>query len=1033
MRRLTKKTLNMFRHFLAMLVLMLVALPLSAQVKVTGKVTDDTNNPLPGANVVVKGTSQGVVSDFDGNYEIQAKNGDVLEFSFIGFQTQTQKISVGGGKSLIINVVLKEDAQQLEDVVVVGYGTQKKVNLTGTVNSVKAEVIQNRATTSITNALQGIAPGVTVISRPGDIGNDMGSVNVRGRGNLGTASPLYVVDGVPVSAADFQRIYAGDIESISILKDAAASAIYGARAAYGVFLVTTKKGKDGKANISYNGYYGFQSPTILPKKLNAYNYATLLNEANTNAGRTVVYNQDALDRIVAQDSPDLYPDNDWYAMVYRNSTPIQEHNINISGGGSTRYFVSGTFFEQESLVRGRVLDRYNFRANAERDFSESFTLGTNVSYIYETYERGGDFSVIDLDRMSPLTVARHSDGTWGTVTGGIQNGVLAENNPLRKIAEYGRNNRNTARFNASINGVWKPLKGLSLTGQLSYRTIENKTFNFDNKVGRLIGFITKQPMAGTDRPINELKNTWESTKNLISQAYATYDFSMGKHDFSLMAGTQYETFRYEWLQALRKEYPNNNLGVIDVGSSKAENLGNGGNISEQAFFSVFGRLKYTYDSKYLFEANVRADQSSRFPKENRLGVFPSFSAAYRISQEDFMKDIDWLTDLKLRASWGQLGNVENVGYYDYFDAIATGYSGYVVGGVRADGAWPSILANKDVTWETVTMTNLGVDVSLFNNSLNLQVDVFDKLTSDILLKMPQPFELGLVTNDRLDERAAKNAGKVSNRGVEAMLSYNGKIGELSYSVSGNISKIWNKVKDLYGQDNQISSYWIIKEGEAIGSYYGYQTNGLFIDAADVSNHAKQDAATAPGDIKFVDLNNDGVINTSDRTILGNDVPYFTYGIGFNLAYKGFDLSVQGQGVKDVLVYLPDEASQAFFNGAGAKEYHLGRWTTANPDPNAAYPRLLITSANTHNTSRISSFWLYDADYFRIKTIILGYTMPQEVSQHLRCEKIRFYLSGTNLITFRADKRLKDFDPEMASVRGTYPNMKNISFGVNLSF
>lgn len=355
----------MIRHLFALLVLAFVTLPLSAQVKVTGKVTDATNSPLPGANVTVKGTTKGVSSDFDGNYEIEAKQGDVLEFSFVGFQTQTKKV-VGGGKSLIINISLQEDAQELEDVVVVGYGTQKKANLTGTVNTVKAETIQGKATTSLTNALQGVAPGVTVISRPGDIGNDMGSINVRGRGNLGTAAPLYVVDGVPVSAGDFQRIYSGDIESISILKDAAASAIYGSRAAYGVFLVTTKKGKEGKANISYNAYYGFQSPTVLPKKLNAYNYATLINEANVNAGKDPIYNNAALDRIIAQDSPDLYPDNDWYSLVFRKQVPIQEHNINISGGGKTRYFVSGTFYEQESVVKGRLLDRYSFRANWKR-------------------------------------------------------------------------------------------------------------------------------------------------------------------------------------------------------------------------------------------------------------------------------------------------------------------------------------------------------------------------------------------------------------------------------------------------------------------------------------------------------------------------------------------------------------------------------------------------------------------------------------------------------------------------------------------
>ncbi|GJQ07048.1 SusC/RagA family TonB-linked outer membrane protein [Capnocytophaga cynodegmi] len=1020
----------MFRHLLTLLVLIL-ALPMSAQVKVTGKVTDGMNSPLSGASVTVKGTTKGVSSDFDGNYEIEAKQGDVLEFSFIGFQTQTQKV-MGGGKSLIINISLKEDAQELDDVVVIGYGTQKKANLTGTVNTVKAETIEGKATTSLTNALQGVAPGVTIISRPGDIGNDMGNINVRGRGSLGTAAPLYIVDGIPVSEGDFQRIYTGDIESISVLKDAAASAIYGARAAHGVFLVTTKKGKEGKASISYNGYYGFQSPTILPKKLNSYNYATLLNEANINAGKDAIYDQKAIDRIVAQDSPDLYPNNDWYSLVFRKHIPIQEHNINISGGGKTRYFVSGTFYEQESVVKGRLLDRYSFRANTERDFTDKFTLGTNISYVQDYFNRDGNFSITDLDRMTPLTVARHTDGSWGTVTGGNESTVLAENNPLRKAAEYGRKDYISTRFNGSINAIWKPIKGLNITGQLSYRTFDKRDTEFENKVGQLTGFISKKPMKGTDgQTINKMTKTWEHSKNLTSQVYANYDFSLNNHNFSLMGGTQYEDYRYEWLRASRKDFPNNNLNSINAGSAKAENLGNDGRIQERAFLSYFGRLKYNYDGKYLFEANVRADQSSQFPKENRLGVFPSFSAAYRISQENFMRNIEWLSDLKLRASWGKLGNVDNVGYYDYYDALGVG-SAYITDGVKNDGVWPSIQVNKNLTWETVTMTNLGLDASFFKNSLNIQLDVFDKLTSDILLKMPQPYELGLLTNTNLDERAAKNAGKVSNKGIEALVSYRGSVGDFKYGISGNISKIWNKIIDLNGQDNQVNGNFILKEGEAIGSFYGYKALGLFRDSEDVKNHVKQDAATGAGDIKYADTDKNGKFDADDRTILGNDVPYFTYGLGFDVSYKGFDFSVQGQGVRDVLVYLSGEASQAFFNGAGAKEYHLGRWTTQNPDPNANYPRLLITSANNHN-ARTSSFWLYDADYFRIKSIILGYTMPQEVSQLIGFQKVRFYLSGTNLITFRADKRLKDFDPEAPSQRGTYPNMKNIIFGVNVSF
>lgn len=992
--------------------------------RVHGKVTDSDGNAIPGVNIIIKNTTRGALTDFDGNFEIQTKAGDILVFSYVGFISQEIRVPRDG--EVIINVTLKEDTQQLGEVVVVGYGTQKKENLTGTVNTIKSDEITGKSSTSLANAIQGIAPGVTVISRPGDIGNDMGSINIRGRGNLGSSPPLFIVDGIPVSFNEFQRINPVDIESISVLKDAAASAIYGARAAFGVFVVTTKKGTEGKTSIDYNGYYGFQSPTVLPRKLGSYDFAMLTNEANINAGKNPVYSQEVLDIILAGNQPDLYPNNDWYKLVYQNSSPIFEHNVNISGGGKTRYYVSGTVYQQESLVKGRTLDRYSFRANTERQFTDNFKLGTNISLIRDDFERQGNFSVTDLDRMTPLTVAKHSDGTWGTVTAGIESGVLAENNPLRKMAEYGRSNYETTRFLASLNAEWEIINDLKISGVFSYNTYENKNSEFKNKVNRLIGFISKSPVSGTDVAVNNLTNTWQSSKTLMSQIYATYSKTFDIHDISLMLGTQFEDYRFEELSAGRNNYPSNSLNTINSGSGSAENLQNSGYPVERAFFSQFGRLNYAYDNRYLFEANIRFDQSSQFPKDSRLGIFPSFSAAWRVSQEKFMENTEWLSNLKLRASWGELGNVNNVGYYDYYDVLGVG-SAYVSEGVLQDGSWPSIIANKNLTWETVVMTNFGLDAGFLNNKMNVQVDVFNKKTKDILLKLPLPFELGLNN----DETTSTNAGIVSNKGIEAIISYINNDNTFKYGVSANISKIWNKIEDLRGLDNQISGVFINKVGESIGSFYGYKAEGLFIDATDVSSHVSQDAATAPGDIKYADVNTDGVFNADDRTILGNDVPYFTYGISFNASYHNFDLSVQGQGVNDVMVYLDGEASQAFFNGAGAKVYHLGRWTTQNPDPNATYPRVLPSADNGHNR-RSSSFWLYDADYFRIKSIILGYTLPENIASSIKVESLRFYFSGTNLITVRADKRLKDFDPEMASARGTYPNLKTISFGINLS-
>lgn len=953
-------------------------------------------------------------------------------FSFVGFSSEKVNVK-GSGKHLNVNVILKEDAQQLDDVVVVGYGTQKKVNMTGSVSTVKSEAIQGKASSSLAVALQGVTPGVTVISRPGDLGSDItqnNSINVRGRGNLGSSEPLFIIDGVPVSAGDFQRIPPGDVESISVLKDAAATAIYGARAAYGVFLVTTKKGKEGKASISYGGYYGFQTPTVLPDKLNAENFALLLNEANTNAGKPIVYSEEQLEKIRSGKYPDLYPDNDWYGLFYRSTAPMQEHNISLSGGGKTRYFVSGTLFQQESLVPGSNLYRYNLRANTERNFTDKFKLGTNISFVQEDLKQGGSYTTQNLDRMSPLSVYKHSDGSWGTVTGGKEDAVNAYNNPVRLVQEGGRRNAQQHRFIGTLNSEYKPLDNLTLTGMISYRLVTDRSSLFTTKLPQLTGWISKNNMTGTDRVENQLIKTWQYTTNLMAQFYATYNKDFDKHSTSLMVGTQYESYSFEWLRAGRKEYPSNNLETIRSGSEKAENLSNDGDISERKFFSQFGRFNYAYDSKYLFEANVRLDQSSQFHSSNRLGVFPSVSAAWRITQEDFMKSVKAISDLKLRLSWGQSGYVGNVGYYDYFSVLGI-KSEYVTAGALADGVFPSNQFNKNFTWETVTTKNIGVDASFFGGMLSVQVDAFHKLAENILLKMPQPFELGLVTSQNIDERAATNAGVVLNKGIELSTSFQQNINDFRYTISGNMSRIWNKIVSLNGLDNQVQGRYIHKVGGAIGDFYGLSANGLFKDDDDVNSNAHVPGA-GPGDIKYADLDGDKAITAKDRTVIGNDVPYFTYGLDFSANYKGFDLSIQGQGVEGVSVYLSEEASQAFFNGAGAKNYHLGRWTADNPDPNAVYPRLLPTADNNHN-SYTSSFWLFDADYFRIKSIILGYTLPAEMTEHFGCKNLRFYISAMNLFTIRADKRMKDFDPEMASARGSYPNIKSVSFGVNISF
>jgi TonB-linked SusC/RagA family outer membrane protein len=990
---------------------------------VKGRVTDQSGAPLPGANVFIKGTTVGVQTDADGNFSIEVLgNNNTLVVSFVGMEEQEVAIGVG-----TLKIVLKESGQKLEEVVV-GYGKQKKVNLSGAVNTVSTKTLVNRPVTSLTNALQGTVPGVNILGRPGDVGGDIGTINIRGRGNLGASEALYVVDGVPVSGGDFARINPNDVESISVLKDASASAIYGSRAAYGVILVTTKKGKEGKMAVNYNTYYASQSAVVLPKWLGAYDYATLRNEAATNAGKPLVYTPANLQTIKDQSDPDRFPDTDWYSKVLRASAPMSEHQISISGGGDTRYFLSGSIFNQSSLLPGKDLKRYSFRSNVNSKVTDKFKIGTNISFTRDAFDNEkGNISFVALNRMVPLMVLRQSNGDWGSINGGRIDGTLAKDNPLRTLEEGGRNDYNSNRFLASVNATFSPIKGLDFNGQFSYNYYNNFTSSFINEMAPIINFNTGNPISGTGVSPNSHSESWNNSGSMLAQLTASYEKSIGNHYGKLLVGTSYEDIKSRSIGLTRKSYVTNGLNSINAGSSDPLNTTASGAIAENAFQSVFGRFNYSYNNKYLFESSLRMDQSSKFAPGHRKGVFPSFSGAWRISQEEFMESVDWVSELKIRASWGKLGSVSNVGNYDFYDGLNTGTAAILDQG-KQDGVFPGKLANPTLSWEKVDMTNIGLDLGLFNNKLNLQVDAFDRMTNGILLVNPSlPDEAGLGGS----LSPSVNLAKVQNKGIELSLTHNNHIGDFNFSVGGNFSRIWNKVVDLGGQGDQINGNWINRVGESIGSFYMWEAEGLFASNAEVAAHATQSTATKAGDIKYKDQNADGVIDADDRVIMGADVPYITYGINITANYKNFDFSLLGQGVTDVKVYLDSEASQAFFNGAGVKEYVLDRWTIDNPNPNAAYPRLLSSADNTQNLKQ-SSFWLFNAAYFRIKSLSLGYNLPKSLTSKINVQGIRVYASSNNPFTIAADKRMKDFDPETSSARASYPQLKTFSFGLNVS-
>ncbi|WP_300604015.1 TonB-dependent receptor [Niabella sp.] len=1009
----------------------------SAQYRqLTGVVRNEAGEAIPMASVNVKGTNRGVVTDKDGNFRIEAAEGDVLEISAIGYAT----IEISIGSSGNIAVTLKTQAKQIEEVVVVGYGTQKRVNLSGAVNTVNTAQITSRPVTSLTNSLQGIVPGMVILARPGDVGSDIGSINVRGRGNLGTSSPLFVVDGVPVSAGDFARINPADVESISVLKDASASSIYGSRAAYGVILVKTKSGKKGgKAVVNYNGYYGSQKPTVLPHWLGSYDYAILSNEAAQNAGGAAPFSDAQLQKIKDGSALDSFPNNDWYKLALRSSAPITEHQVNVSGGGTTRYYFSGAFFKQGSLIPNKDLKRYSFRSNVESQVSEKLKIGTNISYVRDDIDsKSGPLSFVSLNRVIPLLVNKQSNGEWGSMNGGKIDATLAADNPVRKLQEGGRNSSAGNRFIGNLTGTFTPVEGLDLNGLFSYNNFNSIADAYLNRMNPIPNFITGAPLNSTAVTVNQLTEDWVNNTSLLSQFTANYEKRIARHFLKLLVGTSYENNKSRALRVIRKNFVNDELNSIDAGSTDPLNTTVTGTIpgvstsgiQQNAMFSAFGRLNYSYNETYFLEANFRGDESSRFAPGHRWGYYPSFSGAWRISKEAFMQNIAWLSELKLRGSWGKLGNINNVGNYDFFDGLSSGTVA-ILDEKQQDGVSPGKLANPNLSWEKVTMTDLGLDVSLFKNKVSLQADWFNKITNDILLTdQSVPAEAGLSSS----LYPSRNMGKVQNRGVEVSLNYANHIGGFSYSIGGNFSKIKNKILSLGNADNtdMISGYYINRVGAAVGSFYMYKADGLFVSDDEVAGHAKQFSNTKAGDIKYVDQDGNKQIDANDRVITGNDVPYLTYGANATLGYKNFDFSIIGQGVSGVQVYLENEASQAFFNGAGVKAYVLGRWTSDNPNPNAVYPRVLRSSANAQNL-QLSSFWLFNADYFRIKSLSFGYSLPAAVLERAKIKGLRVYYSSNNPFTFRGDKRMKDFDVEAPSARAAYPQLKSYSIGVNLTF
>lgn len=999
------------------------------QQSISGVVLDENEVPLPGASIIEKGTTNGTQSDFDGNFTLDVRDGAILQISYLGFIAQ--EIAVAGQSS--IKVKLKADTAALDEVVVVGYGTQKKTNLTGAVGVVTADDIGSQAITSAATAMHGRVAGVQMIQGSSQPGNSSPTFQIRGVGTVRTnineqnsaSAPLILIDGVQASMDDLNP---NDIESFSVLKDAASAAIYGVRAANGVVLITTKRGKGGSPKISFNSYYGFQNATTTPDMLNPYEFVLMMNEAYTNIGQNPLYSDDIVDVVKSGTDPRFY-NKSFFDEGYKSNAPLINHYLSVRGGNeNTKYMFSVGMQDQQGIVIETSSKRYNFRSNIDSKLSDKLSAGFNVSgsmsnsYEPNYYGLGPTQFVRDMIRKYPLTPIFQEDGfisRGNSLLSNAQDQNLI--NPIAYAKFGGKNNDRTLNFIPNLFLEYSPLKELKIKANGSVNITNIRNTDRRNKLT-----VSNGTSVTTANGLGTLIERTSNTYNSLFELTAIYNKNFGKSNITVLGGYAFQKNRHDFSSGQNEGY-NYNLNELNAGEA---NPSVSGFATEYATESVFGRLNYSYDDKYLFEANIRRDGSSRFGDDNKYGIFPSFSAGWNIAKEQFLEDSNFINQLKLRASWGQLGN-DNIGNYNQIATINLSQP-YVFGNSLAPGAAVTSLNNSEIKWETTTSKDIGIDARLFENRVSLTADYYVRTGTDVLLTPPIPLTLGNVSPP------VQNFGKIENKGWEMLISYSGNIGDdFTFDVSANWTHNDNKVLKL--DTEFISSNKVItREGSPINAFYGHIIKGIFqtdAEAQDSETYGVQPggASTKAGDYIWEDTNNDGIVDSKDRVIIGDPNIRNNYGFSLSMGYKGFDFRTVFQGV------LGRDVEQGVFGFDGRANMNLtkdwlNRWTPNNTNTNI--PR--VARGYRYNTSLFVgpsiSAAVVDASYLRMKHIELGYNIPDSVLSKIGFSKIRLYVAGENLLTFT--NFTNGFDPEDArtfnNVNDSYPLAKTYTFGINLS-
>lgn len=1012
-------------------------------IKVTGTVLDPSGETLIGVNVSYKGTTIGTVTDLDGKFTLEVPQGATLVINYLGYLSE----EVIARDERPMTITLKDNVQKLDEVVVVGYGTRQRKSITGAVDQVGSNVIENRPVSNAMQALQGASANLIIQQKNMNPNDNSMSINIRGVSTMGNNDPLIVIDGLISSASTLNNLNPNDIENVSVLKDAGSAAIYGSRSANGVILVTTKKGSKsgGKPMVRLSSQVGYQDPDILYQPVEGWQNAMYRNQANMNVGNSPSFTPAQI--------RDLYEHRDeeyWYLNEIMEKGLQQNYNLNVSGGSeNTTYMVSAGYFNQESNFAGNFgMERYNFRSNLTTEYGR-FKLTSLMAYTRRndrTVAGGTGNVIINSSRIPSYYYYQfEKDGKY------LINDVIGDDNTMAKLKQGGYEKKDEDNFIGSLNLDFKIMEGLTAKGLVGLDLTQHHRFRRDKKVPLYSSADLENPVLYMNS--NKFTEDYnEKRYTLSTQFLLDFNRTFNKvHNVSALLGASNESYtrkasRLAWL------YTDDDLGLPttedaeqDKGNynSHGTNTDNKGATDQTSITSFFGRVGYNYMDKYYGDVSFRYDGSSKFDKDQRWGFFPSFSAAWRLSEESFMDTYKSnIGDLKLRASYGILGN-QNVDNYSYQTVYQMNTNSYVFNNLSVPGT-AFTYGNALLTWEKSANFNIGVDATFLDNSLYMALDYFNKRTWDILLSPEVSTTFG-------SSAAKENSGEMKNQGWEATINYKLSSRDFNHNFNLNISDSRNKVTDFGGleriqQNDQL--YKLIREGEALGSYFGYKTDGLFQSYDEINNSALPvGASVQPGDVKYIDQNNDGVIDEKDRVVIGNAFPRYTFGFTYNLEYKGFDFSIFLQGVGKRDMYIRGELIEPFHSNYSycIYEHQLDFWTPTNPD--AKWPRLVApgSPSSTNNWSKAGTdLYLLNGAYLRVKDIQVGYTLPKQLTTKFGVQKLRVSLNAQNLFTFSKnsfiDPESSEFGNNMGGLDGVaansarnYPTLIYYGFGLDIEF